>query len=86
VAVVPGEFQPACGHPGAKVTVLAVPVTIPRTSCDITGVELTYGLATVTVPAHGRAERQVETLVATTEPIKIVVTVDVTTLDVTVAG
>lgn len=65
---------------------LAVPVTIARATCDITGVELTYGLATVTVPAQGKAERQVETLVATTEPVKIVVTVDATTMDVTITG
>lgn len=83
---VPAEFATACGHPGAKVEVLSVPVTIRHAACDLTGVELTYGLATIVVPDHGHDERQVETLVATTSPTKITVTVDAKTHDLTVTG
>jgi hypothetical protein len=46
---VPPEFRPACGHPGSKVTVRQVPVTVPHALCDLTGVILSY-------PGHGGAE------------------------------
>ena len=82
----PAGFAAGCGHPGANVVVLAVPVTIPHKACDLTGVRLTYGLATVTVPDHGRANQQVETFAATTAPTSIVVDVDPATHDVTVTG
>ena len=82
----PAGFGPACGHPGTLVTLLAVPVVVKRDVCDITGVNLRYGLAEVTVPASGRAERQVETFAPTTAPLHILVVVDPTTGDVTVTG
>ena len=85
-AVVPAEFVPACGHPGTVVTITAVPITVFRASCDVTGVEVHYGLASAVVPAMGRVERHVETLVATDQPTRIVVTVDDTTHDVTITG
>src|SRR5689334_7659168 len=69
------EFQPACGHPGARVTVLAVPVVVAHAACDLVGVRLTYGLAGAVVPAHGTAEGHVETFAAATEPLSIVITV-----------
>ena len=50
---VPTVFVPACGHPGTQVTVTALPVTIPRAQCDLTGVVVLYGQTGVTVPAHG---------------------------------
>lgn len=50
---VPAVFVPACGHPGAPVTVTALPVIIPRALCDLTGVVVIYGEIGVTVPAHG---------------------------------
>jgi hypothetical protein len=43
---VPAVFRPACGHPGAAVTVTKLPVTIPHAVCDLTGV-------TITVPGRG---------------------------------
>jgi hypothetical protein len=45
---VPPEFRPACGHPGAHVTVRQVPVTVRHAACDLTGVALSY-------PGHGGA-------------------------------
>ena|SRR5579863_55790 len=39
---VPAEFRTACGHPGAHVMVRKVPLTIPHTACDLTGVLITY--------------------------------------------
>ena len=48
LSAVPPEFRPACGHPGARVTVRQVPVTVPHAACDLTGVALSY-------PGHGGA-------------------------------
>jgi hypothetical protein len=39
---VPAEFLPACGHPGASVHVLHVPVTVRHADCDLTGVIVSY--------------------------------------------
>jgi hypothetical protein len=39
---IPPEFRAACGHPGAKVEVRKVPVTISHAACDLTGVEISY--------------------------------------------
>jgi hypothetical protein len=83
---VPAEFVPGCGHAGTVVTITAVPVTVFRASCDVTGVEVHFGLASAVVPASGRVEHHVETLVATDVPTRIVVTVDDTTHDVTITG
>lgn len=47
-SAVPSEFRAACGHPGARVTVRKVPVTISHAECDLTGVVITY-------PGHGGA-------------------------------
>jgi hypothetical protein len=85
-AAVPAEFVPACGHPGTVVTITAVPVTVFRASCDVTGVEVHYGLASAVVPATGKVERNVETLVSTDQPTHLVVTVDDITHDVTITG
>lgn len=82
----PAEFRPACGHPGAQVQVLSAPVTIEHRTCDLTGVTVRYGLASVVVPATGRAERQVETFASTTSPTHIAVVVDQQTHDVTITG
>lgn len=35
---IPAVFRPACGYPGAKVTVTRLPVTIPHKVCDLTRV------------------------------------------------
>lgn len=39
---VPVEFRAACGHPGARVQVRKVPVTVSHRACDLTGVLVTY--------------------------------------------
>jgi hypothetical protein len=40
--VIPPEFRAACGHPGARVEVRKVPVTISHAACDLTGVAISY--------------------------------------------
>jgi hypothetical protein len=40
-ASVPAAFRHACGHPGAKVRVTRLPVTIKHSACDLTGVSIT---------------------------------------------
>jgi hypothetical protein len=53
LTAVPPEFRPACGRPGAHVTVRRVPVTVPHAACDLTGVSLSYpGRGGATVPAR----------------------------------
>jgi hypothetical protein len=50
---IPPEFRAACGHPGAKVEVRKVPVTISHAVCDLTGVAISYrNRGGATVP-HG---------------------------------
>lgn len=56
--VVPSAFASACGHPGATVRISAIPVTIQKKVCDLTGVLVMYGPAGVTVPAAGLAGAQ----------------------------
>jgi len=52
-AVIPPEFRAACGHPGAKVEVRTVPVTISHAACDLAGVAISYrNRGGATVP-HG---------------------------------
>ena len=58
LTAVPPEFRPACGRPGARVTVRQVPVTVPHALCDLTGVTLSYpghGGAVVPSPGNGVA-------------------------------
>ncbi len=87
VPQVPVEFQAACGQPGAKVTVTAVPVTVRHADCDLTGVQIAYGLVQVTVPAPGsQSAATADTFAKTDQPTHIEVSVDATTLDVTVRG
>ena len=53
LTAVPPEFRPACGRPGAHVTVRRVPVTVPHAACDLTGVSVSYpGRGGATVPAR----------------------------------
>jgi hypothetical protein len=52
--VIPPEFRAACGHPGAKVEVRKVPVTISHAACDLTGVAISYrNRGGATVPRDG---------------------------------
>ena len=51
---IPPEFRAACGHPGAKVEVRTVPVTISHAACDLTGVAISYrDFGGATVPRGG---------------------------------
>lgn len=86
VAVPPAAFRPACGHPGTTVVVTAVPVTIGRASCDLTGVTIRYGYASVEVPASGSEVAIVDTLVYTQVPTRLMVSVDGHTGDVTITS
>ena len=79
-AAVPAVFVAACGHPGAQVTVTALPVTIPRARCDLTGVVVIYGQTGVTVPAPGGAQANAD---ATSGATDIGAFVDPSTGDVT---
>lgn len=42
LTAVPPEFRPACGHPGAHVTVRQVPVTVLHAIRDLIGVVMSY--------------------------------------------
>jgi hypothetical protein len=54
LTAVPAEFRPACGRPGAHVTVRQVPLTIRHALCDLRGVRVTYrGHGGATVPFQG---------------------------------
>ena len=51
---IPPEFRAACGHPGAKVEVRTVPVTISHAACDLAGVAISYrNRGGATVPQGG---------------------------------
>lgn len=53
-ASVPAAFRHACGHPGAKVTVTHLPVTIKHSACSLTGVSITVrGGEGAVVPESG---------------------------------
>jgi hypothetical protein len=54
LASVPAAFRHACGHPGAKVTVSHLPVTIKHSACNLTGVSITVrGGEGAVVPESG---------------------------------
>ena len=69
-----------CGHPGARATLPAVPITIPRHQCDLTGVVVRYGQTGVTVPGQGAVQANVD---GTSGASDLSATVDPTTGDVT---
>jgi hypothetical protein len=50
---IPPEFRAACGHPGAKVEVRKVPVTISHSACDLTGVAISYRIRGGATVPHG---------------------------------
>lgn len=53
-AGVPAVFRHACGHPGAKVRVTHLPVTVKHSACDLTGVSITvHGGEGAVVPKSG---------------------------------
>ena len=53
-AGIPAAFRHACGHPGAKVRVTRLPVTIKHSACNLTGVSITvHGGEGAVVPESG---------------------------------
>src|SRR5262249_8774836 len=53
-AGVPAAFRHACGHPGAKVRVTRLPVTVKHSACNLTGVSITVrGGEGAVVPESG---------------------------------
>jgi hypothetical protein len=86
-ASVPAAFRHACGHPGAKVTVTHLPVTIRHSSCDLTGVTIAVrGGAGAVVPDPGEGVTGIADPAPGGSGSEISVTVDKGTQDVTVAG
>lgn len=74
---VPAEFQPACGHHGAHVTVQKIPVTISHADCDLAGVTISY-------PGYGEATVARSGETGSGNSSGLTVTVQPQTLDVTV--
>ncbi len=52
-AALPESLAAACGHPGAQAVLIAVPITVPKAQCDLTGVVVRWGETGVTVPREG---------------------------------
>lgn len=78
---IPPEFRAACGHPGAKVEVRKVPVTIPHAACDLTGVAISYqnrGGATVPHGGDGTGIGNSDGFELTVHPGSLDVTITVT--------
>lgn len=76
----PESVRAACGHPGAQVRLTAVPLTVPRAQCDLTGVVVLYGDVGVTVPSDGGVEGVADGISSSSE---LGANVDPTTGDVT---
>ena len=84
---VPAEFRAACGHPGTTVQAKDVPVTVRHVDCDLTDVTIYNGAAFAVVPDPGKtASMVVDTFKLDPPPEGIWISVDATTLDVTVHG
>ena len=80
-SAIPPEFRAACGHPGAQVAVLKVPVTISHATCDLTGVAISYrdyGGATVPRGSGGTAIGNSSGFTLTIQPGTLDVTVNAT--------
>ena len=78
---IPLEFRAACGHPGAKVEVRKVPVTISHSACDLTGVAISYrnrGGATVPHGGGGTGIGNSDGFELTVHPGSLDVTITVT--------
>jgi hypothetical protein len=48
----PAKVTAACGHPGKRVNISRVPLTVRRADCDLTGVIVVYRHAGAAVPAR----------------------------------
>ena len=77
---VPEYLRAACGHPRAQVRLFAVPITVPRDQCDLTGVVVLYGPTGVTVPSVGGVQANYDAISGGSE---FAANVDPTTGDVT---
>lgn len=87
LASVPAAFRHACGHPGAKVTVTHLPVTIKHSVCDLTGVSiLVRGGIGADVPAPGEGVTGIADPAPGGSGSEISVTVAKDTQDVTITG
>ncbi len=76
---VPAEFQHACGHPGAQVTVRTFPVTISHADRDLTGVAISIpGRGGATVPRGGGSTGNSMGFTLTARPGTLDVTVNAT--------
>jgi len=84
---VPAAFRHACGHPGAKVTVTHLPVTIKHSVCDLTGVSIRVrGGIGADVPAPGEGVTGFADPAPGGSGSEISVTVAKDTRDVTITG
>jgi hypothetical protein len=80
---IPESLRAACGHPGAEAELTAVPITVPKAQCDLTGVVVRYGGIGVTVPSDGGVFGVADGISSSPE---LSATVDPTTGDVTLDG
>jgi hypothetical protein len=78
---VPEEVRTACWRPSAAVRLTSLPITVSHRLCDLTGVDIYFDIATVTVPARGTANECADGMEG---GACIVVEVDPRTGDVTV--
>ena len=81
--VLPESVRAACGHPGAQAVLTAVPITIPKAQCDLTGVVVRWGETGVTVPGEGGVHGAWDGISSSAE---FGADVDPTTGDVTFSG
>jgi hypothetical protein len=79
----PDSLRAACGHPGAQAVIAAVPITVPRAQCDLTGVVVLYGSTGVTVPSEGGVEADAD---GSSSSVEFGANVDPDTGDVTFSG
>jgi hypothetical protein len=79
----PESLGAACGHPGVQAVVTDVPITVPKTQCDLTGVVVLYGSTGVTVPREGGVEADADGI---SSSVEFGANVDPATGDVTFSG
>jgi hypothetical protein len=76
----PSAVRAVCGHPGSTVTLERLPVTIRHGDCDLTGVEVRYGMTGITVPSSGTVGAVADGISSSTT---LIAEIDPTTGDVT---
>lgn len=80
---VPSGVRAACGHPASAASLERLPVTVRHRECDLTGVEVRYGMTGVTVPSSGMVAANADGISSSTT---LIAEVDPTTGDVTFQG